>query len=86
MKNKNNGCVMNWAALRTIVFLWPATSRLHVLVISVFPAIHSMRTCTQVAVRKKKRAFVNCYFSLVVVIFYFSSQDAVFMHGLILPV
>ena len=25
---KNNGCVMNWAALRTIVFLWPATSRL----------------------------------------------------------
>ena len=29
VKNKNNGCVMNWAALRTIVFLWPATSRLH---------------------------------------------------------
>ena len=28
MKNKNNGCVMNWAALRTIVFLRPATSRL----------------------------------------------------------
>ena len=32
VKNKNNGYVMNWAALRTIVFLWPATSRLYIYI------------------------------------------------------
>ena len=52
---KNNGCVMNWAALRTIVFLWPATSRLFT-VSSILQYKVVWRHVGQI------RMYIYCYF------------------------